>query len=34
MSASIDFKDVFHPRHILAIVIRWNHPSDLPVGIE
>src|ERR1019366_5983221 len=30
----IDVKDIFHPSHILSIVIRWNHPSDMPVGIE
>jgi hypothetical protein len=32
MSASVDFQDVLHPRYILAVVIRWNHPSDLAMG--
>src|SRR5258706_6947143 len=32
--ALIDVNDVLHPRHILSIVLRGNHPSDLPVRVK
>src|SRR6266849_2324288 len=30
----VDVKNVFHPRHILAVVSRRNHPRNLSVRLE